>query len=168
MEFTLDPAFRKPQGVRAVFFTVLSVLLAVPAAAGGPLFAVLVTLSFIAALGYGIKWWGRLNFRTSVSQEGIEARGYFVRQIPWGEVEAIQIVDRERITSVRTRRRNSGSGAEKKVASIKVIRHSGRAVELRAPLVTRGVSDSRFDDKAHALRQALAAYRASTMTVVES
>lgn len=49
-----------------------------------------------------------------------------------------------------------------------VLRRSARAAELHAPLVTRGSSEVMFDaTNAHALRQALAAYQASSRTTVE-
>lgn len=44
----------------------------------------------------------------------------------------------------------------KKVAYVRVVRHSGRTLDLKAPLVTRDISDSKFDDKVRALREAFA------------
>ena len=90
MEFTLDPAFRKAEGVRAVVLLVISVLFAFGAVTGFGLAILPAAFFFVSAVGCGIKWWGRLNFRTTVSHEGIEVQGYRVRRISWAEVKGFE------------------------------------------------------------------------------
>lgn len=139
---------------------VLSVVSAALGEAAYGLAGVAAVFFFVAAVGSGVKWWGRLNFRTSVSHEEIEVRGYFTRRIPWAEVKGFQIVEYSRVASVPSRR-NATFGGGKKEACVKIVRHKGRSMALPAPLVTRGTGDSEFDNKVRALRDAHAAYRRS-------
>ena len=167
MEFMLGPEYRRPFAHRAVICFVVGVLLCGLGGAGGAFIAVLpgVIMLIVAAVA-GTRWYGRLVFATRVSAAGVEIRGYFPRRVPWSEIKDIQVYDFARVGRVAVRNgpsgrgRSSGGGTKKEVV-VKIIRTSGRTLELHAPLVTRDVGDSEFDDKVAALRSAWAASTAA-------
>jgi hypothetical protein len=157
MEFTLGPEYRRRYAVRAVYGLVLTLLFtylvySTGVAIGDALAVFFLLVTIVSAL----QWHGRSKFATRVSADGLEIRGYTGRRVAWSEIKEIQVVDFERVGQVRVRgrTRNPSGGGGKKVAFIRIVRHSGRSLDLKAPLVTRDISDSKFDDKARALREA--------------
>jgi hypothetical protein len=91
--FRLDRGFRKPLVARGSTALVLAVLAVLLASAG---IAVDVALGLAAAfavvaLGYAARylWTGR--FRTRLTTEGIEIRGYFDHFVPWRDVAGLDV-----------------------------------------------------------------------------
>jgi hypothetical protein len=113
-------------------------------------------------------WQGR--FRTRLSAQGIEARGYFDHFIPWSDVIRI---DAGRVTAAGAQARpisgtpwdspasqplsrvaqRSEGGYRARLAAVRVTKRSGRSLLLRAPLVTSWQDDSQFQDKARLIEQ---------------
>lgn len=165
MEFGLDPDVGRPYGLRAAGLLLLAVLLGVVGLSGTTPVAVLGAVIAVLAVSAGLKWYGCLRALTLVGPEGIRTRALLrTRAVAWAEVKQIQVLDFEKVRSVRVAggarsgiQRNSGGG-HKKAACVRIVRHRGRTVELAAPLILRDSSDSRFDDKVRALRAAHAFY----------
>jgi hypothetical protein len=164
MEFSLDPDVGRPYGLRAVGVLLLAVVLGVVGLSGNTPVAVLGAAVAVVALFAGAKWYACLRALTLVGPEGIRTRMLRPRVVAWSEVKQIQVVDFEKVRSVRvaggarsSMQRNSGGG-HKKVACVRIVRHRGRTVELAAPLIIRASADSSFDDKVRALRAAHAFY----------
>ena len=136
---------------------------------GGPAF-VLFVASMVAAVGYAVLWLARMRFVTRISSEGIEARRYlFTKRIAWSEVRDIQTYHYERADPRRVRGgyisgARQGSNSAKKEMCVKVVRVSGRKVELPAPLVTRNQGDSDFDDKVRTIKAVWHGVRTGTGT----
>jgi hypothetical protein len=109
-----------------------------------------------------------------VTDRGIQIRGYFSHFVPWHEIRGINTsgyggsraindsLDGLVTSSGRryTSRRGgiSTSGRRARLATIRVVRSSGRAQLLRAPLVTSWAPDPEFDNKARELRQLCVRY----------
>jgi hypothetical protein len=109
-----------------------------------------------------------------VTDRGIQIRGYFSHFVPWHEIRRINTsgyggsraindsLDGLVTSSGRryTSRRGgiSTSGRRARLATIRVVRSSGRAQLLRAPLVTSWAPDPEFDNKARELRQLCVRY----------
>jgi hypothetical protein len=154
MEFTLSPQYRRQYAVRAVFGLVLTLLLtylvySTGVAIGDALAVIFLILTAVSAL----QWHGRSKFATRVSSDGLEIRGYTSRRVTWAEIKEIQVVDFARVGQVRVRgrTRNPNGGGSKKVAYVRIVRHSGRTLDLKAPLVTRDMMRA----LAHPVRLAL-------------
>jgi hypothetical protein len=165
MEFMLSPEHRRPYGMRAIGCLVVAVLFGFAAVAALAIAVVPAVLFLLAAVVAGVRWYGRLTFATRVSADGIEVRGYRAKHVPWADVKGIEVHDYVRAARVGVRngpagRSRSGSGGHKKEAVVKVSLHSGRVLELRAPMVTRELGDSEFDNKVSALRSAWTAWTA--------
>jgi hypothetical protein len=164
--FTLDRGFRKPlvgRGIAALIATVPGLLLVLLAVGGGSLSAFIwcwVAVTGVATLDYAVRylWVGR--FRTRLSAEGIEIRGYFNHFVPWAEVTGVEVTGyavptRTAPTSSQraARRLDSTSGVRAKLFTVRIARAGHRRrMLLRAPLVAAWQSDPHFVDKVEVIR----------------
>jgi hypothetical protein len=186
--FRLDRGFRRRvvtggSGVLAV--AVLAAVLAV--VVSGPLRAVLwiVAAVFAAVALYfagRYVWVGR--FRTRLSPQGIEIRGYFDHFVPWSDVTGVEMetpeatglilqgstggvhvseVDpSEQPRLVDQLAEQSDSGFSARLATVHVARAHGHRLLLRAPLVTAWQGDPDFEDKVQTIRRWWQAYGKGT------
>jgi len=164
--------YRAPLLRRAGIFLVLTAIAAFLAGSGvvPQLAWTAAALLGAATLAQGIRYVWQGRFRTRLSATGIEAQGYFGHFIPWSEVTGLDIggftaPDAETaaitgtpwnspVTQPLSRAAfNSEAGYRGKLATIRVTRHNGRSVLLRAPLVTSWQDDPEFDDKTRVIRQ---------------
>ncbi len=123
-----------------------------------------------ATLYQGILYLWQGRFRTRLSAQGIEARGYFDHFIPWSDViridaGGVSAADSEAapVTGApwdspakqplsRVVHRSEG-GYRARLAAVRVTQRSGRSLLLRAPLVTSWQDDPQFEDKARLIEQ---------------
>lgn len=184
--FTLGQSYRRPLVTRgsavfaiAVLAALAAVLGAVPAFTGG------VAAAFAAlALSYAARytWIGR--FRTRLSPQGIEIRGYLDHFVPWSDVTGVEVTSPEatglilsgpggrrgmhvteadpsaqpQLSEQLVSQGDSASGFRARLATVRVGRTSGRSLLLRAPLVTAWSSDPEFNDKVQLIRRWWQAY----------
>ena len=118
-------------------------------------------------------------FRTVLTNEGIEVRGYAHRVIPWSEVRAFRVrgLDRPELLQpdsgsageIGPRRLVAGSGpswapqwdrtalrsqrTRPRRVTVEVVRTNGRRVVLPAPIVAGPDGDSEFSDKVRQMEQ---------------
>jgi hypothetical protein len=188
-----EVVFRPDRGFRRPLVTRGSAVLAVAVVA-----AVVAGLGLIPALLWGVAavfgalalcyaarymWVGR--FRTRLSPQGIEIRGYFDHFVPWSDVTGVEATGFEAtglILSGSTRgiyaatevdpsgqpqlgeqlASRGDSGLRSKLATVRVARAHGHQLLLRAPLVTAWQGDPEFVDKVHTIRQWWQAYGKAT------
>jgi len=184
--FRLDPGFRRPLLTRGSTVLAVAVVAAVVAGLGViPAFAWGVAAAFAAlALCYAARyvWVGR--FRTRLSPQGIEIRGYFDHFVPWPDVTGVEVTRPEAtglILSGSTRGMHvtevdpstqpqlgeqlagaDESGLGVKLATVRVARSHGHRLLLRAPLVTAWQEDPEFENKVQTIRQWWQAYGQGT------
>jgi hypothetical protein len=183
--FTLGRGYRKPLIRRGAVSLVFAAIFAFCASSGiAPVVTWVLAVVFGgAALLYATRyaWTGR--FRTRLSAEGIEIRGYLNHFVPWSDVAGLDAagyngpkqsltpatpyltrsgaVNTSYDTVRRGRRRagqNSTAGYRSRLATIRVTRTRGHSLLLRAPLVTAWQSDPEFDDKVRLIHQWWHAY----------
>jgi hypothetical protein len=162
--FTLDRGFRKPLLGRGIAVLIATVLMLLVASSGVD---VVVTRAFAVVLGaitldYAVRylWVGR--FRTRLTAEGIEIRGYVNHFVPWAEVADVEVTGVEatgyavatRTASGRAASRlDSTSGVRGKLFTVRIARAGHRRrMLLRAPLVAAWQSDPEFLDKVEVIR----------------
>ncbi len=175
--FALSRGYRAPLLRRGAAALVLAVIAAVVAAAGFvPPFcwAVAAACGAVASSQAALYLW-RGRFRTRLSPQGIEARGYFDHFIPWSEVTGVQVQeaspgpadvpavtgtpwDSPAVQPLSRVRHDSQGGYRAKLATVRVTRRGRRPVTLRVPLVTAWQDDPDFEDKARLVRQWWLAY----------
>jgi hypothetical protein len=184
--FTLGRGYRRPLVRRCAVSLVFSAILAFCASNGiaAVVTWVLAAVFGAAALIYAARyaWSGR--FRTRLSAEGIEIRGYLNHRVPWSDVTGLETagynapkrsltpatpylarsgaINTGYDTVRRGRRRgnqlNSTAGYRAKLATVRVTRSRGHSLLLRAPLVTAWQSDPEFEDKVRLIHQWWQAY----------
>jgi hypothetical protein len=184
--FTLDRGYRKPVARRfavSLVFAIIFAFCASSAIAAGLMWA-LTAVCGAAALLYATRyvWAGR--FRTRLSAEGIEIRGYFNHRVPWSNVAGFETggynapkrsltpaspylnpsggIDTSyatvRLRRMRAGQGNSTAGYRARLATVRVNRTRGHSLLLRAPLVTAWQSDPEFDEKVRLIHQWWQAY----------
>jgi hypothetical protein len=165
-EYRLGPEYRRPYLARFILFGVLTVLLAALWTQGhSSLWLVLDSFIGPVATYYGVVYLWRDRFRTRLTTQGIEIRGYFNHFVPWREVKAItedgygssQPLDADydiRLVSPRGApyRRSGGRagatmGRRAKLGVVRVVRFRGKSMMVRAPLVTSWAPDPYFEQK---------------------
>jgi hypothetical protein len=192
--FSLDRGYRRPLMTRGSTTLAIAVLAAVVAVLGVvPDFAGGVAVAFGAlALCYAARylWVGR--FRTRLSAEGIEIRGYLDHFVPWSDVTGVEVTSAEatglilsgpgsrrsmhvtevdpsaqpQLSEQLVSQGDSASGFRSRLATVRVTRTSGHSLLLRAPLVTAWQSDPEFNDKVRLIRQWWQAYGKGTFGAV--
>jgi hypothetical protein len=165
--FRLDREFRKPLVIRGGVALVAAGLAAAAGAAVGPPMFVLAALCGLIAAWYAVSYLVEGRFRTVLTPEGIQARGYGSHFVPWSEVAGVEVDRRgsgdasagERIQSFRTGRGGGGvvtagrRGRPHQLETVRVVRATGRRLTLPAPRVTGWQADSEFYDKAELIEQ---------------
>jgi hypothetical protein len=165
----LKPLLRR--SMTALIFAILAG--AVGTGLGSPFF-VIAGLLGLAGVGWAAAYLIQSSFRTVVRPEGISARGYVRRTIPWSEVAGFQIhgLDTRQLVAGNSvasaadvagpRRPVAGAGLGRRPvwsgaperrtrqptarASIAVLRRHGRPVRLPAPVVAGEEGDYHFTD----------------------
>ncbi len=165
-EYRLGPEYRRPYLSRFIVFGVFAVLLAV-LWTRSHLSLWLVLDSFVGPIAtyQGVVYLWRDRFRTRLTTEGIEIRGYFDHFVPWREVKAIAEdgygssqplgadYDIHLVSPRGAPYRRSGGragatiGRRARLGVVRVIRFRGKSMMLRAPLVTSWAPDPHFEDK---------------------
>ncbi|HEX2320251.1 MAG TPA: hypothetical protein VHJ18_14820 [Streptosporangiaceae bacterium] len=115
-------------------------------------------------------WQGR--FRTSVTPDGIEIRGYFTHFIKWRDVKTIEMrsygpnapIGRT-FESTDWRRRGlvATSGKMSRLAAAYVLRQRRRTLLVRAPLVANWQHDPYFETKINIIRSMMTACTAGAL-----
>jgi hypothetical protein len=186
ISFTLDRGYRKPLARRFAVSVVFAAIFAFCASTGiaAAFMWALAAVFGAAALLYATRyvWAGR--FRTRLSAEGIEIRGYFNHRVPWSNVAGFETggynapkrsltpaspylnpsggIDTSyatvRLRRMRAGQGNSTAGYRARLATVRVNRTRGHSLLLRAPLVTAWQSDPEFEDKVRLIHQWWQAY----------
>jgi hypothetical protein len=179
VEYRLSREFRRPLVSRLIISLIVTAALA--SLLGSPFaslayFAGSISAAVASWNGAAYLWRGR--FRTTVTGRGIEMRGYFNHFVLWDQVRGIEVarygsrnlrLDDTLRPQVRVSRRKSyrsyrgpdarsTAGKLARLATIRVVRTSGRKLLLRAPIVTGWASDPFFSDKARQLQQLCTMY----------
>lgn len=179
VEYRLSREFRRPLVSRLIISLIVTAALAsLLGSPFAPLGYFAGSISAAVAIWTGAAYLWRGRFRTTVTGRGIEMRGYFTHFVPWDQVRGIEVgrygsrnlrLDDTFRPQVRVSRRKSyrsyrgpdarsSAGKLARLATIKVVRTSGRKLLLRAPIVTGWASDPYFSDKARQLQQLCTMY----------
>jgi hypothetical protein len=170
--FTLPRGYRAPLVRRGVIAAVVAGIAAFLGSSGfvSPAAWTVAAVFGTVAVWQAVLYLWRGRFRTRLSAQGIEVRGYVERFIPWSEVTGIEVggcpmPDSEpapvtgtpwNSPAARPWSRtvvNSEGGYRARLATVRVTRHRGRSVLLRAPLVTSWQGDPEFENKARLICQ---------------
>ena len=172
--FRPERGFRRPLAVRGGVALVAAGLAAAAGAAVGPPMFVLAALCGLVAAWYAVSYLVKGRFRTVLTPEGIQARGYVSHFVPWAAVAGVQVSSRgsgssyqedsgvdagERIQSYRAGRSVSGAitagrrGRPYQLETVRIVRATGRRLTLPAPRVTSWQSDTEFYEKAALIEQ---------------
>jgi hypothetical protein len=158
-EYRLDARYRRPFLARFILASIFTAMFGLATALSPHLdYAVITGLVGVGALHNGIAYAWRGRFRTRVTRDGIEVRGYFNHFVPWSEVRAVReegygesspMVDGYYDRQNRRRGSRSGgtTGRRARLGVVRIIRRHGKGVMLRAPLVTAWAPDPYFSDK---------------------
>lgn len=182
--YTLPAAFRRPILVRFVLLLTVTALLFGSGRGAGLTSLLALAIAPLAAC-YGLTYLWRGRFRTRVTAEGIEIRGYFNHFVPWEEVRGIEVrgygssmrLDDSFYSSYLRRAYGnrapsiaagdgSPSGRMARLATVRVVRANGGRWLLRAPLVAEWASDPHFDDKARQLQRLCQHYGGGSAAVM--
>jgi hypothetical protein len=176
--FTLERGYRTAYLRRGVAMLIVAALCGFAAvnsgfiAFGATVAAALLGIGGLHSLG---KYFWSLRFRTRLSPEGIEARGYLKHFVRWSDIVGIESrgyelpghqplnppymtpsgrIDRGyasvgagRSGYVRARRSGSMGGIRARLYTVRIKRSHGRRLVLPAPVVTAWQSDPKFEDK---------------------
>jgi hypothetical protein len=161
VEFRPGGGFSTPSLVRgcvALVFTAVLLTVGLGTTAAG--LAWLAAIPGAAAVLLLTNYFVRRGYRTRLSPQGIEMRGWRTRSVPWTGIRDIQTVTFGRIASVPVMgsRRTGGrasrqGGANRKVATVRIQNSHGHWIELPAPIVTGTQEDPDFADKARRIRE---------------
>jgi hypothetical protein len=172
-EYRLASRYRRPFLKRLVGFGALTILSSWVYLKGQGHFSDFLVASYVLgpiAIYNGVVYIWRGRFRTRLTAEGIEIRGYFNHFVPWRQVDgfeesgygASQPLGTDYNVPVGTqarsfRRVGGGSGGtigrRARLGTVRVVRSGGRRLLLRAPLVTSWAPDPYFEQKVRELRQ---------------
>jgi hypothetical protein len=147
----------------------------------GSLFFVIGGLFGLAGVGWAAAYVVQSSFRTVLRPDGISARGYVRRTIPWSQIAGFQVrgLDAQQLVraepagsvadGIELRRPLAGPGLGRAAAwrgaadrrsrpsparaSIAVLRTHGRPVRLPAPVVAGEEGDDHFTDDLRQLEQ---------------
>jgi hypothetical protein len=160
---------------RSVTALVIAILAAAVGTKLGSVFFVAAGLSGLAGVGWAAAYAVQSSFRTVLRPDGISARGYIRRTIPWSQIagfqvrglDAQQLVPGEPADVAGPGRLLAGRGLRPEPvrrlvpdrrppaarASIAVLRTHGRPVRLPAPVVAGEEGDDHFTDDLRQLEQ---------------
>jgi hypothetical protein len=182
--FRLDRGYRRPLLTRGLTLLGVAVLAAVVAGLGViPAVTGIIAGIFAAlALSYAARyaWVGR--FRTTLTPQGIEVRGYRNHFVPWPEVTGVEVTGFQSTGTVLIGGQRGmhavevdpsaqrglsdqlmgqddpNSGFRARLATVRVARSHGHRLLLRAPMVAAWQSDPEFEDKVAVIRRWWQAY----------
>jgi hypothetical protein len=181
VEFALSRRFRKLWLIRFILASAVTILIAAAdlldsGVRASPPLVVMELFLGLAAVYNGVIYVWRGRFRTRVTSDGIEIRGYLNHRVPWAEVRAIQVggygdsvpldygvgfaASGQPGAYYRSRRITGlTSGRRARLGTVHLICASGRRLLLRAPLVTSWAPDPYFSAKAARLQQLFDQYQ---------
>jgi len=182
-----EVVFRRPRSARrrllqrSATALVVAILAAAVGSKLGALFFVVAGLSGLAGVGWAAAYAVQSSFRTVLRPDGISARGYIRRTIPWSQIAGFQVrgLDAQQLVPgepadsaagvAEPRRLVAGYGIRQAPvwsgapdrrtrppmsrASIAVLRTHGRPVRLPAPVVAGEEGDDHFTDDLRHLEQ---------------
>jgi hypothetical protein len=171
--FTPGRGYRAPLRRRGAISLVVAGIAAALASGRffGPLAWSIAAVFGTTGLVYAARYVWTRRFSTRLSADGIRARGYFDHFIPWSEVAGLDvggsaaadgkqnlIAGKPWDSPVGVPGGTAGlvgrsDGGRAKLATVRVLRSTGRPTLLRAPLVTPWQSDPQFEEKARLIRQ---------------
>jgi hypothetical protein len=183
--FTLERGYRTAFLRRGVTMLIVAALCGFVAVSSGFIaFGATVAAAFlgIGGLHFLGKYFWSMRFRTRLTPEGIEARGYVNHFVRWSDIADIESrgyelppgrrplnppyvtssgrIDRGyasvgagRSGYARARRPGSMGGIRAKLYTVRISRSHGRRLVLPAPVVTAWQSDPKFDDKLRLIHQ---------------
>jgi hypothetical protein len=180
VEYALSRRFRRLWLVRFIGFGACTVLLVVPTLFGSrvrmsPPLAVIEALVGSLAVVNGVIYLWRRRFRTRLTSDAIEIRGFLNHRVRWHEVRGIQVGGYgdsvpldvgfgfragQPGTYYRSRRITGlTSGRRKKLGTVHLVCAGGHRVLLRAPAVTSWAPDPYFTAKTTQLQELLDRYQ---------
>jgi hypothetical protein len=174
-EYRQPDRYRRPFLARCLLMTVVTGLFSLTLTKhANPGSATVACLLGASALYNGVVYVWRGRFRTRITADGIELRGYFNHFVPWAEVATVQeegygdsevlgiVYDSQprlespaqRVVVRRGRDRSrSTTGKRARLGVVRIVRRRGKTMMLRAPLVTAWAPDPYFDEKVRQMQQ---------------
>jgi hypothetical protein len=164
--FTMPRRYRWPLIQRGAIFALITAVDLLP---GRHILLLEAAVWFAGpiALAYLVTYVWRGRFRTTVTPDGIQIRGYLTHFVRWQDVRAIEVrsngPDRRTDRAIEaTGPYQSGlvatSGKMARLAAAYVLRQHGRTLLLRAPLVANWQHDPYFEAKINIIRALMALY----------
>jgi hypothetical protein len=172
-DYRLTPAYVRPNLTRFFIFGALGALfLYADSRRAFPDLLFLGTVFSPVAIYNGVAYIWRRRFRTRLTTQGVEIRGYFNHFVPWSDVRGFEVGgfgDSQRLdrgyddTSMAGPRGGflhttrisptSTVGRRARLGTVYLVRTNGRRMLLRAPLVTSWAVDPYFDQKARQMQE---------------
>jgi hypothetical protein len=167
-EFTykLGRNYRKPNLIRFLAFGILTGVAGLTvrhATLDHTLALPLLIVGSAAAAYNGIAYLWRGRFRTRLTTQGVEIRGYFNHFVPWSHIAGLEVGGYGESTSLtanldrRPGRRFSNpsptSGVRARLGTVHLVLTGGRRMILRAPLVTAWAPDPYFEQKTRQMQE---------------
>jgi hypothetical protein len=182
--FTLERGYRTAYMRRGITMLIGAAVFGFAAASGGFIefgAAIAAVLLGIGGLNSLVRYFWSMRFRTRLSPDGIEARGYVNHFVRWTDITGIESrgyelpgsrapnppyitpsgrIDRGyasvgagRGRYARSRRTGSMGGVRARLYTVRIRRSHGRRLVLPAPVVTAWQSDPKFEDKLRLIHQ---------------
>jgi hypothetical protein len=181
-EYRLAPRYVRPNRTQFITLGALTVLLAFAWERGhevGLVYFALICGLFAVYNGAAYIWRGR--FRTRLTSEGIQIRGYFNHFVPWRDVQGfevggygdsrplndgydVRVAVAGRASYTRSGGRIANMGWRARLGTVHLVRTSGHRMLLRAPLVTSWAPDPYFDQKTRQLQELSSQYGTRPVT----
>jgi hypothetical protein len=175
-EYRLQSVYLRPFLTRFIACGILAGAFALGLTHGGNPISLffLPVFGLVAVYNGSMSIW-RSRFRTRVTTQGIEIRGYFNHFVPWADVKAIQdegfgysqpldagyggqVTYSGRVYSGTSTLGMGTTGARAKLGVVRIFRWDGKSMMLRAPLVTAWAPDPEFSDKLSQMQALSAQY----------
>lgn len=170
-DYRLAPRFVRPNRNQFITLGALTLLLAFAWERShevGLVYFALISGLFAVYNGAAYLWRGR--FRTRLTSEGVEIRGYFNHFVPWHDVQGfevggygdsmplndgygVRVAVAGRASYTRPAGRMLRTGRRARLGTVHLVRTSGHRMLLRAPLVTSWAPDPYFDQKTTQLQE---------------
>jgi hypothetical protein len=161
-EYRLPPRYRRPLAIRFIGAALVNGLLTLAWAEGHRVF--LAGLDIIVApitVYNGLMYVWRGRFRTRLTSDGIQIRGYFNHFVPWSDVRAVTQDGYEVSAPLDPRgafRLNATTGPRARIGVARLMRFRGKSKILRAPLATAWAPDPAFEDKLQQIQELSSRY----------
>lgn len=172
-DYRLAPAYVRPNLTRFIIFGALGALfLYADSRRAFPDLLFLGSVFSPVAIYNGVAFIWRRRFRTRLTTQGVEIRGYFNHFVPWSEVRGFEVggygesqplnrgydgaLVAGPLGGALTARRSGPApkfGRRARLGTVHLVRTSGRRMVLRAPLVTSWAIDPYFDQKTRQMQE---------------